>query len=353
MSVKIRNVIYTEGVIEDSAREIIAKRFSTNKNVLNGIQRDFNRNASTTTLVTNESLDSGICDYLNRRYPELVSSDPMQYFKLLKKFKTLRNRYPFHKPYAPLRIGSLQDIPNNSSAIESIGAMITGFVCSAYIGWPICRCVGTFPDFIYRTQSNRYVAVESKATTSSNLNKEITTFFKEGISELVAGVCDEAAIVTTVIVDLDPIVVDVKVTKFTFRNGSGVNTQARMKAIYPEIEHQISDDILSDPSKNTVDIVTDILRGDKNLAQDIVKRYESDIENSVRKETRRREKHRDTKLYSGGESNVRNLPSINGEYYPLCPEGSSPVAHSTTQIDGKRYFKEGKYLVELEPLNTE
>ena len=348
MSITISQITMHEGKLQASDKEVLSKRFSKDTKTLKRIRSNFDAAATKHVLGKNVHLDASLCGLLNQRYPELVSADPIADCKLLKRFKRTKNRYPFHRPYPPLRIGVTQDLPTNSGAIEAIGAMVSG-IALKWLGHPICRCVGQYPDFIYRGFDGSYNMLESKATTNANLDVEIDKFMQEGLTEIVAGVCHNAALVTTVIDDLDPLIVSSHVTLIKVSSSSATKRKVLKDTIFTEVEEAVVDELAEDSSKSPSEVMTDVLMGDVQLAEELSAEKGDKIKSSVEK--RQREL-----LQSEEEFSAKSLVNVSEndgstltveEYHPACPFGDDPVEHCTVSVDDRRYFAEGKNLIEF------
>lgn len=348
MSITISEITMHEGVLQASDREILSKRFSKDTTTLKRIRSNFDTAATKRLLCKNVYLDASLCGLLNQRYPELVSADPIADCKLLNKFKRTKNRYPFHRPYPPLRIGVTQDLPTNSGAIEAIGAMVSG-IALKWLGHPICRCVGKYPDFIYRGFDGTYNMLESKATTNANLDGEIDKFMQEGLTEIVAGVCDNAALVTTVIDDLDPLIVASHITLIKFSSSSPTKRKVLKDTIFSEVEEAVVDELAADSSKSTSEVMTDVLMGDVQLAEELVAEKGDKIGSSVKKRLRKIQQSTeelDARAHANDFGNDGSTVAVE-EYHPACPIGDDPVEHCTVNVNGRRYFAEGKNLIEF------
>ena len=126
MSLTINELVLHEAVLDESELENLSSSFQTTKDTRQLVKR-FQAKATVTPLLSKpETLPADLCVVLNDQYPEMVTADPIRDCELLKKYQTKKNRYPFHRQYRPLRIGSTQEIPKQTGAIEAVGAMMAG-----------------------------------------------------------------------------------------------------------------------------------------------------------------------------------------------------------------------------------
>ena len=114
MSLTINELVLHEAVLDESELENLSSSFQTTKDTRQLVNR-FQAKATVTPLLSKpETLPADLCVVLNDQYPEMVTADPIRDCELLKKYQTKKNRYPFHRQYRPLRIGSTQEIPKQT-----------------------------------------------------------------------------------------------------------------------------------------------------------------------------------------------------------------------------------------------
>ena len=168
------------------------------------------------------------------------------------------------------------------------------------------------------------------------------------MTELVAKVCNEATIVTTVIEDLSPLTVRTEITKIAFASSLNTRTESMKQSIFREIKDVLIEELLCDPNRNVGEALTDILRGDAEFAGELVRKFEDEIGHELKKARSKLCGNRTTQnpfetSERSKDQAVTNLP----EFYPPCPAGSSPLGHLIKEHNGKRYLIAGRGLIQL------
>ncbi len=168
------------------------------------------------------SINQLYCKYFSERYAEFVCSDPIQDVLDFDLWSGTSKRYPFHSSYLPLGISITEksDAMASTTALENLGAIVLGYLieCSNPPHRPIARPVQKAPDLISLSTDGLFFFHEAKATAKDNRDN-IPTLVEEGITELLAGVCDVYRIVSTLITKFSPLTVKVFVTEMREKTG--------------------------------------------------------------------------------------------------------------------------------------